>query len=234
MSDHHAERRPRSGGEGTTDHFRRRERRVTGYRAWPDLQREYVRRGLAVAVRGPTDLIAALEASTSVKAAIAEVSVRRATGSGARRGTEASGRRASADGATQEGAARIGRAEGVTVNLNTGTVRLVDRRTRVVEVLGPEPPGSRRATDGELPLDTYQSMMDRPQRIGFCFEAAGRGAKFLIDEDRGAINCSTCSPDTPRPRRAPCGRMGPKGGCSMARLTRVTNVGTRLATRRTD
>ena len=70
----------------------------------------------------------------------------------------------------------------MTVNLNTGTVRLVDRRTRVVEVLGPEPPGSRRPTDQELLLDTYQSMMDRPQRIGFCFEADGRRAKFLIDE----------------------------------------------------
>jgi hypothetical protein len=54
----------------------------------------------------------------------------------------------------------------VTVNLNTGTVRLVDRRTRVVEVLGPEPPGSRRPTDRELLFDTYQSVMDRPQRSG--------------------------------------------------------------------
>lgn len=37
-------------------------------------------------------------------------------------------------------------------------------------------------TDRELLLDTYQSMMDRPQRIGFCFEADGRRARFLVDE----------------------------------------------------
>ncbi|MCR6679377.1 hypothetical protein NVV43_28380, partial [Escherichia marmotae] len=66
--------------------------------------------------------------------------------------------------------------------MNTGTVRLVDRRTRVVEVLGPEPPGSRRPTDRELLFDTYQSVMDRPQRIGFCFQADGRRAKFLVNE----------------------------------------------------
>jgi hypothetical protein len=68
------------------------------------------------------------------------------------------------------------------INLLTGSFRLVDRRTRVVEVLGPEPPGSHRPTDRELLFDTYQSMMDRPQRVGFCFEADGRRAKFLIDE----------------------------------------------------
>ena len=99
----------------------------------------------------------------------------------------------------------------MTVNLNTGTVRLVDRRTRVVEVLGPEPPGSRHATDRELLLDTYQSMMDRPQRIGFCFEADGRRAKFLIDEgSRGdrLLDLLAGNPKTPvRPVR-PYGTKG--------------------------
>lgn len=86
-----------------------------------------------------------------------------------------------------------------------GTVRLVDRRTRVVEVLGPEPPGSRRATDRELLLDTYQSRMGRPQRIGFCFEANGRRARFLVNQGpRGdlLLDRLTRYPETPaRPAR---------------------------------
>ena len=85
---------------------------------------------------------------------------------------------------------------------HVGTVRLVDRRTRVVEVLGPEPLGSRRPTDRQLLFDPGQSMMDRPQRVGFCFEAMEGGRSSSLTRDRGAINCSTCSPDTPRPGAA--------------------------------
>jgi hypothetical protein len=71
------------------------------------------------------------------------------------------------------------------VNLYTGSVRLVDRRTRVVELLGPEPPGSRRATDRELFWESRSSQIAYlvgPQSVGYCFQADGRRARFLIDE----------------------------------------------------
>jgi hypothetical protein len=78
------------------------------------------------------------------------------------------------------------------VNLHTGSVRLVDRRTRVVEVLGPEPLGSRRPTDRELYWESQASQagyMMGPQPVGHCFQADGRRAKFLIDpgEDGDAL-----------------------------------------------
>ena len=63
----------------------------------------------------------------------------------------------------------------------TGSVRLVDRRTRVVEVLGPEPPGSRRPTDRELLFDELGRALG-PASVGLCFQADGRRAKFLVDE----------------------------------------------------
>jgi hypothetical protein len=66
-----------------------------------------------------------------------------------------------------------------------GTVRLVDRKTRVVEVLGPEPLGSRRPTDRKLLFErpgqaTY--LLTRPRPVGFCFQADGRRARFLVNE----------------------------------------------------
>ena len=107
----------------------------------------------------------------------------------------------------------------MTVNLNTGTVRLVDRRTRVVEVLGPEPPGSPRPTDRELLLDTYLSMMNRPERSGSASRPTEGGRSSSSTRDRWAINCSTCSPDTPRPRRGRCGRTDPRVAWWSARPT---------------
>ena len=65
---------------------------------------------------------------------------------------------------------------------HTGTVRLVDRRTRCVEVFGREPMGSRYATDRQLMFHEYRMGAARPQRIGFCFWAAERRAKFLVDK----------------------------------------------------
>jgi hypothetical protein len=77
------------------------------------------------------------------------------------------------------------RPEVSSANLYTGTVRLVDGRTHVVEVLGPEPLGSRRPTDRKLLFErpsqaTY--LMTRPQPVGFCFQADGRQARFLVNE----------------------------------------------------
>lgn len=62
----------------------------------------------------------------------------------------------------------------------TGSVRLVDRKLRVVEVLGPEPMGSRRPSDRKLLFDEYGPY--KAGEVGFCFQADGRRAKFLIDE----------------------------------------------------
>ena len=69
---------------------------------------------------------------------------------------------------------------------HVGTVKLVDRRTRVVELLGPEPPGARRPTDRKLLFDppgqVAYRLFGRPQPVGFCFAADGRRAKFLVNE----------------------------------------------------
>jgi hypothetical protein len=61
-----------------------------------------------------------------------------------------------------------------------GVVRLVDLRTRVVEVLGPRPLGSRRGTDQKLLYQPYG--LTPPFSIGLCFEAGDRRAKFLVNE----------------------------------------------------
>ena len=66
-------------------------------------------------------------------------------------------------------------------NQYTGSVRLVDRKTRVVEVFGPEPPRSRRPTDRKLLFEPYGP--DLPRSVGICFQADGRAAKFLIDQN---------------------------------------------------
>jgi hypothetical protein len=72
------------------------------------------------------------------------------------------------------------------MNPNVGSVRLVDRRTRVVEVLGPALPGSRWATDLQLSFDHRQAglreYMAGPQPVGLCFQASARAARFLVNE----------------------------------------------------
>ena len=71
------------------------------------------------------------------------------------------------------------------MTLFTGSVRLVDRKTRTVEVLGPEPLGSRWPTDRKLffsSSETQRDYMAGPQKIAFCFQADGRTARFLVDK----------------------------------------------------
>lgn len=63
----------------------------------------------------------------------------------------------------------------------TGSVRLVDRRTRVVEVLGPEPPGSRWPTDVKLLFEEY-GLYTKATPVGFCFNAEDRRARFRVDD----------------------------------------------------
>ena len=71
-------------------------------------------------------------------------------------------------------------------NPYTGSVRLVDKKTRVVEVFGPESPGSRWPTDRKLMFWENQSgqseYMRGPQPVGFCFAADRRTAKFILDK----------------------------------------------------
>ena len=62
-------------------------------------------------------------------------------------------------------------------NPYTGSVRLISRKTRVVEVLGPELPGSKRPTDVELRWETYENA---PRTVGFCFKAEPRRARFYV------------------------------------------------------
>ena len=90
-----------------------------------------------------------------------------------------------------------------------GSVRLVHRKTRVVEVLGPRPPGSRRGTDQKLLYQRYGPWP--PLSVGLCFQADDRRAKFLIDrtpEGNELIQLLSSRPQNPaRPVRP----YGPKG-----------------------
>ena len=45
-------------------------------------------------------------------------------------------------------------------NPNTGSVRLIDKKTRVVELLGPEPLGSRWPTDRKLFVSSSDSQLE--------------------------------------------------------------------------
>ena len=74
------------------------------------------------------------------------------------------------------------------MNRYTGSVKLVDKKTRVVEVLGPEPFGSKYPTERKLLFFNSANQTEYflgPQPIGFCFQADGRTAKFIVD--RGPI-----------------------------------------------
>jgi hypothetical protein len=74
--------------------------------------------------------------------------------------------------------------KGRVSNPFTGTVKLIDKKTRVVEVLGPEPMGSRRPTDRQLMFwarSGQAEYMRGPQRVGLCFQADGRTAKFILE-----------------------------------------------------
>lgn len=65
-------------------------------------------------------------------------------------------------------------------NVYTGSVRLIDRKARVVELLGPELAGSRRPTDIELMWEPYGPAPGRP--VGFCIRAKSRRARFHIND----------------------------------------------------
>ena len=73
---------------------------------------------------------------------------------------------------------------GKAVN-TTVTVRLVDRRRRIVEVDGPRPPEWRRP---KLSLDSYVVNGQLPEEVAFCFKS-GRTSRFLVDPGQPAIGC---------------------------------------------
>jgi hypothetical protein len=93
-----------------------------------------------------------------------------------------------------------------------GSVRLVDRKSRVVEVLGPRPLGSRRPTDIELRFDPPgPRFTSQPRRVGICFQAADRSARFLVDagKDGDALLALLASrPRTPARLARPYGTRG--------------------------
>ena len=100
-------------------------------------------------------------------------------------------------------------------NRFTGSVRLVDKKTRVVEVLGPEPAGSRRPTDRQLMFWSAQSSqreyMEGPKSVGLCFAADGRRAKFILDKSFAAeklLNLLTKYPNAPSRLAKPYGPTG--------------------------
>jgi hypothetical protein len=67
---------------------------------------------------------------------------------------------------------------------HVGTVVLVDAKTRCVEVLGPELPGSRGPTDRELLFksrrqESLREFLTTPKPVGHCYAANGRQARFL-------------------------------------------------------
>jgi hypothetical protein len=100
------------------------------------------------------------------------------------------------------------------VNPHSGTVRLVDHRTRVVEVLGPEPLGSRRPTDRKLLFErpgqaTY--LLTRPQPVGHCFQADGRQARFLVNEGQWGDALLDLLASRPRTPARPARPYGPRG-----------------------
>jgi hypothetical protein len=99
----------------------------------------------------------------------------------------------------------------ITTKDHVGTVVLVDRKTRVVEVLGPELPGSRYATDRQPVFHEYRMGMNPPRRIGLCFPADGRRARFLIDQGKDGdalLHLLASRPRTPARRAKPHGIKG--------------------------
>jgi hypothetical protein len=96
-----------------------------------------------------------------------------------------------------------------------GTVRLVDRRTRVVEVLGPEPLGSQRRTDRKLLFERRQaSLAERmagPQSVGFCFQADGRQARFLVNKGQWGDELLDLLARHPKAQARPAKPYGPRG-----------------------
>ena len=63
---------------------------------------------------------------------------------------------------------------------NIASVRLISRKARTVELLGPRPLGSRRPTDIELRFQTYGPQPARS--VGFCYSGGERRARFHVDQ----------------------------------------------------
>ena len=89
------------------------------------------------------------------------------------------------------------------MNPHTGTVRLIDRRTRLVELFGSAPLGSRGPTDQELLFDHLQAGLREyvagPQSVGFCFRLTDgrRGSSWT--KGLRVTHCSTSWPRGPDP-----------------------------------
>ena len=100
-------------------------------------------------------------------------------------------------------------------NPNVATVRLVDQKTRVVEVLGPKPAGSRWPTDRELgfwrPQANHAEFSAGPQRVGTCILGDGRKARFLVDKGPTGDGLLDLLARHPKAQVRPARPWGPKG-----------------------
>jgi hypothetical protein len=86
-----------------------------------------------------------------------------------------------------------------------GSVRLVDKKTRICRRFGPQPLGSRRPTDRELlyytPRASWNDYLAGPSRWGRAFRLMDTKPGFSSTPDNVATAFSTCSPGIRKPRR---------------------------------
>lgn len=91
----------------------------------------------------------------------------------------------------------------------TGTVRLVDRKRRVVELYGPELPGLRRPTERRLLFQRYGP--GGPESVGHCFQGDGRRVRFLVDRGPAGDELLALPARYPDAQARPASPYGPKG-----------------------
>jgi hypothetical protein len=99
---------------------------------------------------------------------------------------------------------------------HVGTVVLLDRKTRCVEVLGPELPGSRWPTDRQLLFksrrqESLREFLAAAQPVGHCYQANGRQARFLVDkgpDGDAMLDLLASRPKTPARPAKPYGVKG--------------------------
>lgn len=89
---------------------------------------------------------------------------------------------------------------------STGTVRLVDKRTRVVAVYGPPPPSGRRP---RLLIEEYGAT---PTEVGaFCIGVKDRVAKFMIPPGNTGDRLLEMLDKYPMAKARPVSSYGPDG-----------------------
>jgi hypothetical protein len=67
------------------------------------------------------------------------------------------------------------------MSVYVNVIRLIDSRTREVEVLGPMPPGNRRPELLAQPAISSAAYMVGPRKVGSCIGLSDRAARFLLE-----------------------------------------------------